>query len=474
MKEAKELKQDFYISEEDLDLRAENIIKASKQDNKDGVIFIFEQISLPFDGENYKRQLFHKIFNLAGINNEWFDDIGFVIFSENRTKKTVVSHMDLINKFNKGFRDNKVYEIKDDKLIGALDNTFTNAVVINHILNYQNKDTTYLFTLDEETKQHAIRDYMVQYGIEQFIINLDVTNDGLKNNMSIEYDEPSWEICRQIEKNLDSPYFTTERVGDDLDAVLKVKGYGFSYCLPTNKLIHSYNNYTMIDKIEPYMKGLDYLVEDMCLNSYQQNIHYVGIDEAITYNSLEKLSKKDVRKVFKVEKKVFEYDDEEIEYPFVKGKSSKTNSDIYDLIVDIAIDNSISKDAIKSFVSIVRKTGGVFGYKEFITGFGQNLYYELDALELIKPSITNFFEFNTNVEKTKNFKIYSLLKEIPEINASRFFKYLYEEDIYLFTLNDMKKFSENNSILRASDAVTKLIQQKVIKSKSAALFEILS
>ena len=214
----------FYLSEDELTQRAELVINEASNNNKDSVINIFEAISLPFSGENYKKQLFIKIFNMANIESVWDNDLGFIIHSENRTEKTVVSHMDLIPSFNKGFKNNKVYKIEDDKLVGALDNTFTNAVVINSILNKQNKETSYLFTLDEETSQHAIRDYMKRFGTEQFIINLDVTNEGMKHNVAIEYDEPCYHICKQIDNNMKKAFFTTDRVCDDLDEVIKADG----------------------------------------------------------------------------------------------------------------------------------------------------------------------------------------------------------------------------------------------------------
>jgi uncharacterized protein YcgL (UPF0745 family) len=209
--------------------RAESILTYSKDNDFISIISIFKNLCLPFTKENPKKQLFQKIFELSNIEYTWDNDIGFIIFSEKKTEKTIVSHMDLIKVFNSGFEKERTHEVKDNHIYGALDNTFTNAVLINSILNNRNKNTTYLFTLDEETTQHAIRDYMKKFGTEQFIINLDITSEGYKHNMSIEYDEPCYHICKQINDNMDSPFFTTERVGDDLDEVLKADGKGFSY-----------------------------------------------------------------------------------------------------------------------------------------------------------------------------------------------------------------------------------------------------
>jgi len=274
--------------------RAQTIINYSKNNNSIGIISIFKNLCLPFNNENLKKQLFENIFFLSNIPYIWDDKIGFIIFSENHTKKTIVSHMDLISIFNNGFKNNKSHEIKDNNIYGALDNTFTNAILINSILNNQNKDTTYLFTLDEETTQYAIRDYMKRFGTEQFIINLDISNDGYEKNMSIEYDKPCYHICKQINNNLDNPHFTKDRVCDDLDEVMKADGYGFSYCLPTKGNIHSFKNYTSIDKIEPYMNGLEFLIHSLDLSCFKPNINYLDISKAISFNSFEEFKQKDI------------------------------------------------------------------------------------------------------------------------------------------------------------------------------------
>jgi len=274
-----------------LERRVSSIHQKYELNNLDSVLAIFDAIALSFD-DFQKVEMFKKIFKKFDIEAFWDDKIGFIVPSKGKTTKTVVSHMDLIKKFNKGFKEKNTFTIEDGKLIGALDNTFTNAVVINHILNNQDNNTNYVFTLDEETKQHAIRDYMKKYGINQFVINLDTTNDGWNSNYSIEYDEPCYQICKQIKENLDSPYFTKDRVCDDLDGVMSANGFGLSYCIPTKETIHSYKNYTMLDKIEPYMEGLEYLVCEMSLKEYEPNIGYSSINTCLLFKNFS-LFKKD-------------------------------------------------------------------------------------------------------------------------------------------------------------------------------------
>ena len=267
--------------------RTSSILKYSKENDTDGVISIFKNLCLPFNN-NKKKELFINIFKESDIPYTCDDKLGFSIFSEKRTLKTVVSHMDLIKKFNTSFSNNKTHEIKDGRIYGALDNTFTNAVLINSILNNRDKNTTYLFTLDEETTQYAIKEYMVRYGTDQFVINLDITNEGNKNNMAIEYDKPCYHICKQINDNMDNPFFTTDRDCDDLDEVMKADGNGFSYCLPTKGNIHSFNNNTSIDKIEPYMEGLEFLIHDLELTEFIPNIFNMSIDKSFKYKNFNK------------------------------------------------------------------------------------------------------------------------------------------------------------------------------------------
>jgi len=452
---------EFFISKEELSIKAKLVLDLATSNCSKGVIGIFKEISLPFTGNNYKRLLFEKIFELANIEYEWSNNLGFIIFSENRTKKTVVSHMDLIPRFNKGFKENKVYEIKDDKLIGALDNTFTNAVVINQILNNQNEDTTYLFTLDEETSQHAIRDYMVQYGVEQFIINLDVTNDGWKKNMSIEYDEPNYHICKQIKENMDSPYFTTERVGDDLDEVLKAKGYGFSYCIPTNKTIHSYKNYTMLDKIEPYMDGLEFLIQELNINSIEQNISYLDIDSSLKFKTFTEMKEKDV---------------------FISEYVEKSNNDDYkskdkfsNLIYDIAL--NIDPNCKENLTNLLDQS--LFSYdffteNEFVDFLSEDIFFEFLYSRIIINTHSDYYEFDSDLTETTKFKIYNILSKFKNINYLEFFRLISVDESESFSYEELLDLEKNKKVQNISEPISRLIKSGLImKEKEGDRFHIL-
>jgi len=458
------LKNDFYLSDNDLKDIALNVIKKAKDNNYNSVIKIFEYISLPFSGKNYKKKLFLKIFELANIDAIWDKKMGCIIYSENRTKKTIVSHMDLIPSFNKGFSKGKVYIIEDDKLIGALDNTFTNAVVINSILNKQSKDTTYLFSLDEETSQKAIKSYMKRFGSEQFIFNLDVTNDGKNHHMSIEYDEPCYHICKQINDNLINPFFTTDRVGDDLDKVLQADGKGFSYCLPTEKTIHSYKNFTYLKNIQPYMDGLEYLVHNLNLDIVHNNIDYLDIKEASNFESFEKMKEKDIynhpretyidknRKVSNV-----------IDTKYGINKNKKENS-------YIKFFKDFTKNFMKSesflldeFLELTFYSGDFFTEDDFSEFAPNDLFYELLFSDIIHNTYLNYYDFNTNIIDSKAFKIYIVLKKYKNINAIEFFKIISDYNIKEFSYEDILDVEKDHKFQNVSEAIIDLISKKYIK-----------
>ena len=367
--------------------RAEDIINHSKDNDTIGVISIFKNLCIPFNNENPKRMLFEKIFDMANINYTWDKNIGFIIFSEKKNKKTIVSHMDLIKLFNNGFKKERTHEIKDGYLSGALDNTLTNAILINSILNNRDKNTTYLFTLDEETKQHAIRDYMKKFGNEQFIINLDITNEGYDNNMSIEYDEPCYHICKQINKNIDSPFFTTDRECDDLDEVLKANGYGLSYCIPTKGNIHSYKNYTSIDKLDPYMAGLEFLIHELDLACYTPNIEYLDISKAISYESYDEFKIKDTYKINK--SKTIDKKEEYIEVNISKNENIFTK-DFNDYLSKSKVDTKRFRNYVYNTIMNNEK----FSSAEIILRFHKVDFIALEKKQFLKFIHSGYFKFN--------------------------------------------------------------------------------
>ena len=279
------------FNKDDIQSRVKTILSAPV--STQGIIDTFEALCVPFDQECERREFYLSIFHSAGIDAYWDDSMGVIIPPEKKLKKTIVSHMDLIKVFNKGFRKGKVITSLDDiKLTAALDNTITNAVLIKSLLTKRDKNTAYLFTLDEETHQYAMRDYMKKFGTKQFVVNLDVTDVGIsqfgnkESDVSIEFDEPNWSICKQLEGGLVNPSIQKERECDDLDEVVKAGGYGFSYCLPTGNNIHSYKNWCFVDSIQPYYNGLNFIIHKLDTSDKDKNMKHVSVSMALSCESI--------------------------------------------------------------------------------------------------------------------------------------------------------------------------------------------
>lgn len=301
---------------EALKKKEESLEELSFDDLKDGfhkdIIYFFELISKPFDdGKGEKEKIMLDILKDHGAFYE--EKIGIRVPA--KTEKpdiVVVSHMDLISSFNRGFQKGRVYSLAKIKnkevIIGALDNTITNAVVLLSLLELREKglaqNVEFLFTEGEEIDLLGMKSYLKKYGNEPFFINLDVTNDNQDFHASIEYDQPNWSICRQISKAKSFTFgFTKDRVCDDMDAVIDAKGKGFSYCLPTWKTIHSYKNYTLIDNLVPYFEGLKFLISSLDVSDRDCDFKYISIKKALECNSKDKLEKKDKKAKKKQDKR---------------------------------------------------------------------------------------------------------------------------------------------------------------------------
>ena len=517
-KEKKEKKvekevEKYILLNEDIDERVENVLKAAKLNNKEGVIDIFEMISLPFNGENYKRKIFEKIFEKSNIEGEYVDRLGYIVKSKKRNMKTVVSHMDLIPLFNRDFKKNKVYDIEGNKLIGALDNTFTNAVVINYILNCDPKDiedTTFLFTKDEETKQYAIRDYMKMYGNDHFVCNLDVTgegaekdkkNGGWKYDMSIEYDEPSYHICKQINKGMKRPFFTTERECDDLDEVIDAKGYGLSYCLPTRNKIHSYENYTLMEGIEPYMDGLKFIIEDLCIKEKECNINHLEIKKAVKYKTFEKMKRKDKKKPRKTtqwkgddpwENRTTvssddpwtdnwnDTDDEtggQTYFDFGDGLSGDTDPETCTRMSTMLMDiqtrfNPENYYDFEEFVGEHLFSNSSFTKGSFYLVSSADAFNMMKKMNIIKESgKDNEYYFNQEVVESTRFLIYEYLSHYT-ISAYEFFIEKLLNHKGSFTFNDLKEFSEGMDDYKIAEILKALLTSEYIENEEG-IFKIL-
>jgi len=271
------------------------IVDLAKREDVLGIISIFKKLCIPFyeSKESPKVKLFLEIFSLANVDAIWDSELGVVVPANRDLHKTIVSHMDLIPLFNKSFAFEQS-NIKNEKkfLSGPLDNSITNAMLIMSILNNQNENVTYLFTKDEDRVCHmAMKTYMSVFGIDQFVINLDVTGEGLvmKNekpkligNASIEFDEPNISISKQINKNIAKAIFTKDRFCDDLDSVVGAGGYGLSYCLPTGpngEFIHSFENFCFKKSLEPYYNGLNYLIHELDVSDKAKNMMQLEFED---------------------------------------------------------------------------------------------------------------------------------------------------------------------------------------------------
>ena len=223
----------------------------------------FKQIALTT--ENFAKQ--DMILELLkDFNPEYIEGTGIFI---NGGKKIIVSHYDLVFPFERGFAEGQTIRVDKDIVTGALDNTITNAILINEILeNGLPEDTSILFTDGEESGLTGMSAFMRQLKDKEsfFFINLDVTDDNFNMSASIEFDYPNVEICEEIDKfsGIDAG-FTDRRFTDDMSAVLSYGGQGFSYCLPTREYCHTYKSNTTIFHIEEYIKGLNYLIQDFKL-----------------------------------------------------------------------------------------------------------------------------------------------------------------------------------------------------------------
>jgi hypothetical protein len=184
------------------------------------------------------------------------------------------SHIDIINRFNRHFDSSEVDEVyhrDGDRLSGPLDNTITNAVLIDAILSRLQdipENTIFLFTFGEEDIGEE-----GSWGIKSFIellesrdslqnaffYNLDVTNLNSGGNVSIEASRDI-DSLREEFKDVDGLKVSKYRDDDDLLYVLDSDGNGFSVCLPTDGEIHSLTNSTTLQQIEGYQKFLEKLI----------------------------------------------------------------------------------------------------------------------------------------------------------------------------------------------------------------------
>ena len=161
-----------------------------------------------------------------------------------------------------------MYELKttkkgDEVIVGALDNTICDAVALLafvKLFNERKIPNVTLFLSEGEEVGFIGASSFIRENKERlkdtFFVNLDVTNEGWGYSGSIEYDKPNFGILKLMQKELEDCFFTGERVCDDTDAVNREGLAGFSFCLPTKDIIHSYKNRAKTKTLEPYFDKL--------------------------------------------------------------------------------------------------------------------------------------------------------------------------------------------------------------------------
>jgi len=290
---------------------------------------IFKEISLPFLQSKkdevpevcLKKEKIEEILFELKLNT-YHDDKNYLMYTKGNLEEILnnkyyvfVAHIDLIKSFHKGFLKNRECYIEKDeeKIIGALDNTLPNAILIKAMLEVDYKDNViFLFTYGEEKGMWGIDNFMksIKENVDNgTFINLDVTNEGYDKSISIEYDEPNYSSMIKLIDNYNdkhSIYYTVDRMCDDCDVILSNGGNGLSVCLPTKGIIHSWENETTVSKILGYSKFISEIVKNpfKLKNGKDQELTFKNIFELHKGNQKETLKLiKDEEKKIKKERK---------------------------------------------------------------------------------------------------------------------------------------------------------------------------
>lgn len=288
------------------------------------ILSIFHRISkVHIDKtESPKVLALKEVLNEFNLKHEFIPGLGIVVNKQDKPRIVVVSHFDLIKRFQKGFSEEKPYEleiINEDKKVfikGALDNTITNSVsilVLKELIEEGIEDIELVLTEEEETTMNGIRNYLKTFSekrLHSFFINLDVTNEGWKSFGSIEYDRPSAFMLKQIQSILDKKvFFTNDRVCDDTDIINELNAAGLSFCLPTKGNIHSYNNFTSEKSLVNYKEQLILLLKNLkisqLMHEKEYKFEFSSIMKAASYE--EYMSNKVKSKIREMEEPSFKY-----------------------------------------------------------------------------------------------------------------------------------------------------------------------
>ncbi len=251
----------------------------------DRILEMFDKLCLPFgegiENENTKDNLILKMLPEA----KYIEGVGIYLPSKKETKKVIVSHMDLVRPFQVGFTQNRKFKVENEELIGALDNTLTNAILMIAIQESKTDDVAFLFTEGEETGLTGMRMFMRTIFPtlnNPFFINLDVTNEFFEHYpISVEFDKPNFDMCKQIFKGAGPTGFTHIRFTDDTSAILSGGGNGMSFCIPTNFYCHTYESRTKVAYLEPYLKGVQFMINVLDASKYVQDMQTLETKQII-------------------------------------------------------------------------------------------------------------------------------------------------------------------------------------------------
>jgi len=267
------------------------------------IINTFDLLCLPhkeYCGKNdsLKLEKLKELLDNEGVEYEYNEKQGLIVNKQEKPKKVIVSHMDLIQLFNSGFKEDQKFKVSDKCITGALDNTITNAVMLLTIKKLKEDNmlegTEFLFSEAEEIGFYGVRDYLHKNANrlkDSFFINLDVTNEGYGYSASVEYDCCNFENLKKIQKLNQNFFYTMDREGDDMCEIKRQGYHGFSYCLPTKKGIHSYRNKARLDSLEPYLNGLLLLIKEDLISA-DQDIYFDNFKKALKSDNKPKRKKK--------------------------------------------------------------------------------------------------------------------------------------------------------------------------------------
>jgi hypothetical protein len=277
------------------------------------IIDLFAEIAKPFKDKEGgpKLDAVQKWLNDRELVHEYIPGIGTIINPLENPRIILVSHMDLIRKFQKGFAEGNTHQLVTsnkgvEQIKGALDNTITNAVALlalEELLERNITDIELVLTEGEEVGMHGMEAYIKAHPLKSrasFFVNLDVTNEGWKKHISIEFDKPSFHILKRFQQLLETEHthYTTSRVGDDTDAILENDCFGFSYCLPTKETIHSYENKATLESLTGYFNGLVSILEHLDITGYDETFktwHFKKALELNDFTEFDELIKKELR-----------------------------------------------------------------------------------------------------------------------------------------------------------------------------------